>query len=67
MAVLSLIYTLPMLLYHLLFEVFNNGQSIGKASLRIRVVKLDGSQPDLGSLLIRWLLRILDITFTPVV
>lgn len=64
MSVLSLIYSLPILLYHLLFEVFNNGQSIGKASLRIRVVKLDGSQPDLGSLLIRWLLRILDITLT---
>ena len=63
-AVLSLIYTLPMFLYHLLFEVFNNGQSIGKASLKIRVVKLDGSEPDLGSLLIRWLLRLLDITFT---
>ena len=62
--VISMIYTLPLFLYHLLFEVFNNGQSIGKASLQIRVVKLDGSQPDLGSLLIRWLLRILDIALT---
>ena len=64
MSILSLIYSIPILLYHILFEVFNNGQSIGKASLRIRVVKLDGSQPDLGSLLIRWLLRLLDITMT---
>ena len=63
-SILSIIYSTPILLYHILFEVFNNGQSIGKASLRIRVVKLDGSQPDLGSLLIRWLLRLLDITLT---
>jgi uncharacterized RDD family membrane protein YckC len=63
-SLLSIVYTVPILLYHILFEVFNNGQSIGKASLRIRVVKTDGSQPDLGSLLIRWLLRILDITLT---
>jgi uncharacterized RDD family membrane protein YckC len=64
LSMLSIIYSLPILLYHVLFEVFNNGQSIGKASLRIRVVKLDGSHPDLGSLMIRWLLRILDITLT---
>ena len=37
-----LVFGLPPFLYHLLIEAFNNGQSIGKAALRIRVVKLDG-------------------------
>ncbi|MGM0636366.1 MAG: RDD family protein [Bacteroidota bacterium] len=55
---------LPVLFYHLLFELLNNGQSIGKKALRIRVVKLDGSKPALSNYLIRWLLRIIDITLT---
>ncbi|MGO1584560.1 RDD family protein [Mesonia sp.] len=55
---------LPIFLYHLLMETFNNGQSLGKAAMRIRVVKLDGSQPAFSNYAIRWLLRMVDITFT---
>ncbi|WP_266362444.1 RDD family protein [Tellurirhabdus rosea] len=51
---------LPIMLYDLLFEVFLNGQSLGKRAMGIRVVMLDGSQPGLGAYLIRWILRIIE-------
>jgi len=53
---------LPLFLYHLLWETFRNGQSPGKAVMKIRVVKLDGSKPAFSNYLIRWLLRLIDIT-----
>ena len=53
---------LPLFLYHLLWETFWNGQSPGKAVMKIRVVKLDGSKPAFSNYLIRWLLRLIDIT-----
>ncbi len=62
-----LIYILiiaPVSFYHLLFEYFNNGQSIGKMFMKIRVVKTDGSRPSVGSLLIRWLFRPIDLELT---
>ena len=59
---ISLILSLPILFYSLLFEILLNGQTPGKWANKIRVVKLDGSKPTLGSYLIRWLLRIIDIT-----
>lgn len=55
---------LPLFLYHLLWETFWNGQSPGKAALKIRVVKLDGSKPAFSNYLLRWLLRLVDISFT---
>lgn len=55
---------LPFLFYHLLFEIFMNGQSIGKYAMDIRVVQLDGSKASVGSYLIRWLLRPIDLTIS---
>lgn len=57
-----LIVGLPVFLYYLLFEGFNNGQTPGKSALQIRVVKLDGSRPRFSQFIIRWLLRLIDIT-----
>lgn len=51
---------LPIFIYQLFCEVFLNGQSLGKKAKRIRVVSLDGNQPNLGQYLIRWLFRIVD-------
>ncbi|MCX7743160.1 MAG: RDD family protein [Flavobacteriales bacterium] len=51
---------LPMALYHLLFEIFANGQSVGKMVMKIRVIRTDGAQPTLGNYLIRWLMRIVE-------
>ncbi|MAP55031.1 RDD family protein [Altibacter sp.] len=55
---------LPIFLYHLLWETFWNGQSPGKAAMKIRVVKLDGSKPAFSNYFIRWLLRIIDVSIT---
>lgn len=55
---------LPLLLYFLLWESLWNGQSPGKAALQLRVVKLDGSKPAFSNYLVRWLLRIIDISMT---
>lgn len=58
------ILILPFLMYHLLFEIFMNGQSIGKFTMEIRVVQLDGTKATISSYLIRWLLRPVDITIS---
>ena len=57
-----LVVVVPVLLYHLLFEVFFDGQTPGKRLLKIRVARLDGAQPTLGQYLLRWLLRFVDVT-----
>ena len=62
--VLYLVIGLPMFLYYLLWEIFNNGQTPGKKALNIRVVKLDGSRPGFSQYLIRWLLRLIDISLS---
>lgn len=51
---------LPVLIYHFLCETFLNGQSFGKKIVKIKVVKLDGQQPNIGSYLIRSIFRLLD-------
>ncbi|MGB3947233.1 MAG: RDD family protein [Bacteroidia bacterium] len=58
-AIISLI-VLPILLYDLLCETFLQGRSFGKIMMKIKVVKIDGTQATFGSYLIRWLLRIVD-------
>lgn len=46
---------LPAILYSFLFELFNNGQSLGKMIMHIKVVKIDGSTPTIGDYFMRWL------------
>lgn len=60
---LNILLILPPFLYHLLCELFLNGQSLGKRQLNLKVVRLDGTQPGIGSYLLRWLLRPIDIWF----
>lgn len=55
---------LPAFCYSLLCEVFNQGQSVGKRILGIRVVKIDGSTPTISSYLLRWLLFLVDVPLT---
>ena len=61
---LYLLMSLPAFLYYLLLETFNNGKTIGKSAMKIRVVKLDGSNPNFASYFVRWILRILDVSLT---
>ncbi len=59
--ILVIIIALPYLFYDLLFEIFMHGQTLGKKIIKIKVVKLDGTQPSVGSYLLRWLIRIFEI------
>ncbi|MBP6385906.1 MAG: RDD family protein [Pseudarcicella sp.] len=54
----------PFVFYSFLFEYFNDGQSIGKLALKIKVLKIDGSKPSAGALLMRWFFRIFEIFLT---
>lgn len=59
-----LLYTvlaLPFLFYSLIFESINNGKTPGKSAMQIQVVSLDGKNLSFGQLLIRWIMRILDL------
>ncbi|MFD1468254.1 RDD family protein [Hymenobacter caeli] len=58
--ILLVIIALPYVFYHLVCEVFFNGQSLGKKARHIRVMRLDGTAPRFGDYLMRWLLRIFD-------
>lgn len=62
--IVGLTIGLPLFLYHLLWETLWNGRSPGKAVMKLRVVKTDGSKPAFSNYLLRWLLRIIDITTT---
>lgn len=46
--------------YHLAFEVFNKGQSLGKKIFNIRVVHLSGQMPSLNDYMIRWVFRMIE-------
>jgi uncharacterized RDD family membrane protein YckC len=53
-----LLVTLPMLFYHLVMEAVFDGQSIGKKAVGIRVLSLEGGEPNLGQYLLRWIFRV---------
>lgn len=59
---LYLLIGFPVIFYSLLFETLMNGQSPGKYFSKIRVTKLDGSKPSFSNYLIRWMLRIIDVS-----
>jgi uncharacterized RDD family membrane protein YckC len=60
----GIVLYLPVFLYDFICEVFMNGQSIGKKSMKIRVVKIDGSQPGIGNYFLRWILKPIDVFIT---
>ena len=64
MMMFYLVLGLPSFLYYLLFETFCNGKTPGKSVLNIKVVKIDGTRPRFSNYLIRWLLRVIDISLT---
>jgi len=55
------LFSIPPLCYHLLCEIFLNGQSVGKKATRIKVISADGGEPSLSQYLIRWLFRLADL------
>jgi uncharacterized RDD family membrane protein YckC len=59
-----LLLGVPYLFYDLVMEITLDGQTIGKKARNIKVVKMDGTQPSIGSYLLRWLLRPIDLFFS---
>jgi len=53
----------PMLLYSLLSEVALHGQTLGKKIMNIRVISLDGGEPELGQYLVRWMFKAFEWPF----
>lgn len=54
--------SLPVLFYALWQEALMEGQTIGKRIMKIKVIKIDGYQAGFGDYLIRWILRIVEVT-----
>lgn len=62
--IILIIYGVLFVFYDLIFEIFMNGQSVGKRIMNIKVISLDGGQPRLGQYFMRWLFRIVDFLLT---
>jgi uncharacterized RDD family membrane protein YckC len=56
----DVLFTLPLLCYHLMFEIMWNGQSLGKKAVGIKVITTEGGQPSVSQYLIRWVFRLID-------
>lgn len=57
----NILFYFPVFFYDLYMEILNNGQSIGKMALNLRVVRLDGSSPTIGGFILRWILKPIDV------
>ncbi len=55
-----LITIIPWLLLLPVIEAFNNGQTLGKTFLGIRVLRQNGSEPEFGNIIVRHLLDFID-------
>ncbi|MDT3737887.1 MAG: RDD family protein [Candidatus Kapabacteria bacterium] len=55
---------LPVIFYDLICESLWGGQSIGKKSMKIRVIRVDGLEPTFVQYFLRWILRPVDIWIT---
>lgn len=53
-----LLVSVPLLLYHLVFEIIFHGQSPGKMAMGIRVMSMDGGDPAISQYLLRWFFRV---------
>ena len=60
---LGIVFYLPVFFYHLLCEMFLEGQSIGKKALGIKVVMLDAGRPAFVNYLLRWIMTPLEFGF----
>lgn len=58
---ISILFLLPVLFYHFLFEIFFNGQTLGKRIMKISVTTLEGGQPTISQYLLRWMFRPIDL------
>jgi uncharacterized RDD family membrane protein YckC len=59
-----MIFAMPIVIYSIVMESLLEGQTFGKKFVKIKVVKIDGYQASFGDYLIRWLFRIIDVSFS---
>ena len=52
---------LPRFLYFPILQYWNNGKTIGKQIVKIKVVKIDNTHPRLGDFIIRWVFRLFEV------
>jgi uncharacterized RDD family membrane protein YckC len=62
--VLSFILLFIFMFYSIAFETLNNGQSIGKMAMRIRVIKAAGGKATFPDYAARWVFRMVDVYFS---
>lgn len=62
-----LVLTFPVYIYPLVMESLMEGQTPGKKLMKIKVVKIDGYQASFADYMIRWVFRIVDVSFAGVV
>lgn len=62
-----IILTFPVYIYPVVLESLMEGQTPGKRLMKIRVVKIDGYQAGFGDYMIRWIFRIVDVSFAGIV
>ncbi len=55
--------SIPMLLYSLVSEVMMHGQTFGKKVMNIRVISLDGGEPELSQYITRWMFKAFEWPF----
>lgn len=63
-ALSTVVVFLSFFLYHALFEIWNMGQSLGKIAMGIKVVRLDGKDPEWSDVVLRALLHLIDTIFS---
>lgn len=55
--------SIPMLVYSLVSEVMMHGQTLGKKLMNIRVISLDGGEPQLSQYMVRWMFKAFEWPF----
>ncbi len=61
---LGILGFLAFFLYNILFEILKRGQSPGKMALGIKIVRLDGKDPEWSDVTLRALLQLVDAIFS---
>lgn len=59
----SVMLFLAYFLYNIFMEILNSGQSLGKMGMNIRVVRLDGKDPEWSDVVLRSILQLVDSLF----
>lgn len=63
-SVAIILFSTFLLFYHLLCELLFKGRSLGKMTQNLRVVRIDGKKVSFWDYLLRWVLRLVDVTLS---